>query len=204
MPFEAILNSLVEPNEMLKRVKLLTEARYILGEPHVSTFEENFKGKGYDRYFFEDGAGSEGTIIFKADKEHVDSVLMFSYDHESSFNYYGIPEGQNKQTIFNNLPEQFKYLITGDDLKWSWDNTDPENIYATAAVWREHGDTKWHVSSDYAKESSELQDNGGFVYAFDLFMRPLDVARFEKSFENEGREAEELKFTENLYKKHFN
>ena len=131
------------------------------------SLELNYNARGSDRYFWEDGAGQEANIIFKADGENDDSVLVYAYDHESAFNVYG---EDAPQLAWSDLPKVFNPLLEEDYLKWDFDDIEePRRVQATVAIWREHGDTEWQVSPNFLEQVNNVQDNGGFKYAFKNF-----------------------------------
>lgn len=134
-------------------------------------YHENYNGHGSDRYYWEDGSGTEANIIFKADGINDDAILMFVYDHESSFNTFS---ASYDQIVFEGIPEKFKYLLQEDNLKWDWDTSDKKVVYATAAVWTEHDSTTWEYSEPFfAKlKDEETNDSGGFLYPFEAWLVP--------------------------------
>lgn len=157
--FPRILNELPNPEEVQRRAKII--AQFPSGN---YSYEER---SGYDRFFFEDGAGNEGTIIFKDS-----DVLIFAYDHESKFNHYD--NEPNAQTAFLGLPEAFVPLVDGPDLKWEWDDAEDSIVYASAAVWYDHAQQKWVMSAEsldeFAQQDAESYDDGGFSWIFNDFL----------------------------------
>jgi len=200
MTYDAIFKILTDPADLRKRALMLTEVDKQVGLG-MASFTKNFNGKGSDRYFWEDGAGNEGNIIFKADGVNDDSILIFAYDHESFFNFYD-NNAEEKQIVFNGIPASFKHLLEGDELKWDWEK-ETKIVYATSAIWHEHNDTTWHINPDFAEQVEKEGENGGFLYVFDLFTRPLDSERLVKTYEDFGYSQEELTKIEDVYKKFY-
>jgi hypothetical protein len=189
MTYEAILKTLPEPAELRRRAILFSKIEEHLGENRAS-FTENFTGNGSDLYYWEDGSGTEAHIVFKADGEHDDSVLMFAYDHESSFNVYG--DDKENQLAFKSIPNTLAPLLDEDKLKWDWDKDVDKIVYATVAAWKLHDSSEWSASPEFIEQSKKEGESGGFVYTFELFMRPLDEVRITKEYADLGYTEEAL------------
>lgn len=155
-----------EPQELLAKAKELLDADYE-NKGGDNYFTPNFNGKGSDRYMWEDGGGQEVNIIFKADGKNEDSILAYAYDHESVFNVYS----QDKPILaFEEIPESMKHLLEGEELKWEWDDMEnPKRVHATVAIWREPGDTSWHIGEKFLEAVEKEKDTGGFKYGFQSF-----------------------------------
>lgn len=179
--------------EFLDTVRLLPESQELLKRAKVfaaiddgATFTENYNGRGSDRFFWEDGSGGEGNIIFKADGKHLDSILMFAYDHESEFNTYS---ESFTQIAFSSLPKAMKELLVEEDLKWSWDKGSEEHVvYATSAIWREHGDSEWSFSPTLFTAFAEEGEDGGFDYVFSRFTIEPTVSSLLAFYKDKGLE----------------
>jgi len=162
--FAAILETLPKAEELRSRAEQLSKTNDDV------TFESFEK---FDRYFWEDGAGNEAYIIFRADGVNEDSILMFAYDHESSWNYYD--SDITDFIVFHGLPDDFKHLLNEPKLKWEWDTSEPDEdkvVQATAVAWLEHGSEMWEASDDFVEQVSEKSDNGGFTYVFSHILNP--------------------------------
>jgi len=180
--FLDLVRLLPEPEELLERAKIFAKI------DDGAEFSENYNENGADRYYWEDGSGGEANIIFKADGKHIDSVLMFVYDHESEFNTYS---ESFLQIAFDSLPASIENLIAEDYLKWSWDKGSEEHVvYATAAIWREHGDAEWRFSPILFTAFAEEGEDGGFDYGFDRFTLPLEADAFIRFYEERGLRGE--------------
>lgn len=200
MTYETILQTLPEPNELKKRAILFAKIEEHLGE-NRSTFIKDFNGNGSDLYFWEDGAGGEAHIVFKADGSNDDAALMFSYDDESAFNIYG--SDKTKQLAFKGIPADFKYLLNEEKLKWNWDDDEDKIVYATSAAWKLHSAEEWQASPEFIELSNQEGENGGFLYAFKLFMRPLDDVRVIKEYADLGYPEESLKEIKAIFQKYY-
>lgn len=169
--FNTILQELPEPQEMKKRAQLLASLN-----PYLEDIYE--RKNGYERYFWQNGAGDEGTVIFKGE-----DALIFAYDHESPFNHY--PSSPEAQTAFNDVPATFSSLLDSDDLKWDWDTDTNKIVYATAAAWFTDETGKWTSSQSSVNELNEAQNDGGFTYAFqNLLLHPFNLQTLTKVFED--------------------
>jgi len=185
--------------------KLYDEADYISsGE---SYWEENFSGTNSDRYFWNDGGGQEATILFKADGENPDSVLMFAYDHESHFNTYTENDAEDSQIPFHNLPESFAWILKNDGFKWGWDTTfAPEKkiVYATTAIWHEHEATDWNYSADFFNEMAEAHENGQFSYPFKKFFgQEFTLDTLKEEFKEKELDFDDWATIAKIYKEVF-
>lgn len=200
MTYKTILNLLPDPAEIRSRAIVLAKIDEKLGLGET-TFTKNFNRKGSDRYFWEDGAGNEANIIFKADGKNDNAILMFAYDHECAFNYFG--EEDAHQIIFDGLPETFAHLLTGSELKWDWDDSANKQVWATTAVWHTPENNKWEMNPAFAEEAIKANDEGGFNYAFELFMRPFSSHRVIKEYEDLGYEVESLDVIKKIFKKYY-
>ncbi len=144
------------------------------------TLDKNYKGNGYWRAFFADGAGNEETVIITED----DWVLIFAYDHEDVNNSYGsnLPL---VQPVFAGLPAPLKEIILSGDLIWNWDEIEPKQVYATAAVWFNPISQKWIYN-----DKAYLDTDGGFFFnsgawSFD-FSNIFNVANWIFSYQGEN------------------
>lgn len=200
MTYKTILNLLPDPVEIRNRAIVLAEIDEKLGLGEI-TFTENFNQKGADRYFWEDGSGNEANIIFKADNKNDNAVLMFAYDHECAFNYFG--EENPHQIIFDGLPESFSHLLAANELKWDWDDSANRQVWATTAVWYTPENNKWEMNPVFAEEAIKANDEGGFNYAFELFMRPFSSHRVIKEYQDLGYEIESLDVIKQVFKKYY-
>lgn len=196
MTYEAILKTLPEPAELRRRAILFAKIEEHLGE-NRSSFTENFNGKGSDLYYWEDGSGTEAHIVFKADGEHDDTVLMFAYDHESSFNVYD--DDKENQLAFKSIPTILAPLLDEDKLKWSWDKDEDKIVYATAATWKLHESETWEASPEFIQQSDAEGESGGFLFAFELFTRPLDDIRVTKEYADLGYTKDALKEIKDIF-----
>lgn len=181
--FLNLVRLLPEPEELLKRAKVFAAIEKKLNK--LAGFYENYNDRNSSRYYWEDGGGQEANIIFRADEQHNDSILMFAYDHESSFNTYSL---EQPQIAFDSLPTSMRPLIEEEYLKWKWDKSKKRMVYATAAIWREHGDTDWKFSSTLFLEFAKKGEEGGFSYAFRRFILPMNLKSISKLYELEDLE----------------
>ena len=199
MSYKTILELFPNPTELRKRAILFDKINSVLGIEQT-VFSENFNNQGYERYFWEDGAGNEANIIFKADGVNPEAVLVYGYDHESIFNYY---DSDNKQIVFDGVPESFLPLLENGSLVWSWDTGSEKKVYATTAIWRDKNDNEWHINPEFVKQAEDEQENGGFNYFFKLFMRPLDAERVKKEYADRGYEDSDLAAVEETFNTYY-
>jgi hypothetical protein len=181
--FLDLVRLLPEPEELLKRAKVFAAIEKNMNR--LAGFYENYNDRHSDRYYWEDGGGQEANIIFKADEQHNDSILMFAYDHESSFNTYSSEEDQ---IAFDFLPEALEPLLEEEYLKWNWDKSEKRIVYATVAIWREHGDNDWKFSPTLFSKFTERDEDGGFSYAFKRFILPMELGAISTLYNPEDLE----------------
>lgn len=126
----------------------------------------------FSAFVTEDGAGAEGTIVIRRNVEDkIDAVLMYAYDHESSFTAnIENEEGAKNQPALSGLPAEFdEALVPESPLFWKYDGYPAtfQNIFATAAVW--YVDGEW----SFAEDLSEAEDFDG---------NPIDESKMARQF----------------------
>jgi hypothetical protein len=183
--------------ELRRRAELFAEIDSHFSE--TATMTLNYNGKNSDRYFWEDGGGQECNIIFRADSAHDDAVLLYTYDHESAFNVYGSPE---EQKLFNTIPHDFEHLLEEDNLKWEWDDSENKVVYATSALWREHGSDGWRLDPGYLAQVIEEGENGGFTYCLQMLLKEPTLENYRDYYLEMETPEEDLAFLPEILAKH--
>lgn len=129
-------------------------------------YEDNYKGLGFSRGWFYDGAGNEDNVIIVDSGDSGDNtfVLLYTYDADSKLNTYGTNPPE-EQIVFRGLPEALKEIVDGPSLKWDWDEIEPKITYATSSVWFDKKKNHWFYNEDAYSE-----ETGGFGFASDIWV----------------------------------
>lgn len=192
------ITQLAGVKEIKRRARVMAE---LADDSSVATFEENYNGKGADRYFWNDGAGNEGNIIFQADNTNEDSILIYAYSADSIYNTYG--KKPTKPFVFDGIPQSLEHLLSDDKLQWSWDKKKPKFLYGTAAVWHEHQAPTWGFSKTLWEQLATNNDDGGLIYTFRWFMAGFSLDELKGKLEYWPSGEIDASHVEKVYAKYY-
>lgn len=212
------LDSIVPLKELKKRAALtaaITEKlfRYRSYDEMFSN-EEDEQGE-YTVFHWDDGGGQVTALYFTAD----DEILLLTFDHECSTNFYGEgteEEAQKQASLYRGVPQRLMRFVKNleeDNWLLNIDFDNGETLYSASAIaWFVGG--SWSYSEAF--DALRYGEDGGLDYCLspllvqeeslteEALVQQYKDSGFNGDAESDEEESKEIKVVRETYRTFYN